>query len=222
MASPLSTPHSCTSAACSGYCSPSPTPDPLCCWNDSSSTGGRRRCTNIDRVRCRWCRPRCGWCCTPTYASGTAPLSAEDADAFTEKFGIPVLTSYAATEFGGAVAGWTLADHQKYWSAKRGSVGRASLGAQLRVVDDNGTPLRPDQVGLLEVKPGHGGRVGFGQRRRGGKRWDDSDPGTAHGVQQQPYRRHLEDDIPRGSTGKVDIRQLRDLLTRASEAEVRR
>jgi long-chain acyl-CoA synthetase len=86
--------------------------------------------------------------------SGTAPLSAEDADAFTEKYGIPVLTSYAATEFGGGVAGWTLPDHQKYWQAKRGSVGRANPGAQLRVVDDDGTPLGPDQVGLLEVKPG--------------------------------------------------------------------
>jgi len=86
--------------------------------------------------------------------SGTAPLSAEDADAFTEKFGIPVLTSYAATEFGGGVAGWTLTDHQKYWHDKRGSVGRPSLGAQLRVVDDDGTPLGPDQTGLLEVKPG--------------------------------------------------------------------
>jgi long-chain acyl-CoA synthetase len=86
--------------------------------------------------------------------SGTAPLSAEDADAFTEKYGIPVLTSYAATEFGGGVAGWTLPDHQKYWQAKRGSVGRANPGAQLRVVGDDGTPLGPDQVGLLEVKPG--------------------------------------------------------------------
>ena len=86
--------------------------------------------------------------------SGTAPLSAEDADAFTEKFGIPVLTSYAATEFGGGVAGWTLPDHQKYWRAKRGSVGRANPGAQLRVVDEDGTPLGPDLVGLLEVKPG--------------------------------------------------------------------
>lgn len=86
--------------------------------------------------------------------SGTAPLSAEDADAFTEKFGIPVLTSYAATEFGGGVAGWTLADYQKYWHVKRGSVGKASLGAQLRVVDDEGAPLGPDQAGLLEVKPG--------------------------------------------------------------------
>jgi long-chain acyl-CoA synthetase len=86
--------------------------------------------------------------------SGTAPLSAEDADAFTAKFGIPVLTSYAATEFGGGVAGWTLSDYREYWHDKRGSVGRASLGAQLRVVDDDGTPLGPDQIGLLEVKPG--------------------------------------------------------------------
>ena len=86
--------------------------------------------------------------------SGTAPLSAEDADAFTAKYGIPVLTSYAATEFGGGVAAWTLADYQKYWHTKRGSVGRATLGAQLRVVDDDGTPLGPDRTGLLEVKPG--------------------------------------------------------------------
>jgi long-chain acyl-CoA synthetase len=86
--------------------------------------------------------------------SGTAPLSAEDADAFTEKYGIPVLTSYAASEFGGGVAGWTLADYQKYWKVKRGSVGRASLGAKLRVVDDDGTPLGTDKAGLLEVKPG--------------------------------------------------------------------
>ncbi|BBZ40743.1 class I adenylate-forming enzyme family protein [Mycobacterium conspicuum] len=85
---------------------------------------------------------------------GTAPLSAEDSDAFTEKYGIPVLTSYAATEFGGGVASWTLSDHQRHWRAKRGSVGRANPGAQLRVVDDNGTVLGPDQVGLLEVKPG--------------------------------------------------------------------
>jgi long-chain acyl-CoA synthetase len=89
--------------------------------------------------------------------SGTAPLSADDADAFTDKFGIPVLTSYAATEFGGGVAGWTLSEYQKYWHAKRGSVGRATLGAQLRVVDDNGAPLGPDQAGVLEVKPGQRG-----------------------------------------------------------------
>lgn len=86
--------------------------------------------------------------------SGTAPLSADDADAFTEKFGVPVLTSYAATEFGGGVAGWTLADHQRYWKCKRGSVGRAILGARLRVVDDRGVALATGETGLLEVKPG--------------------------------------------------------------------
>ena len=56
------------------------------------------------------------------------------------------------------MAGWTLADYQSYWTAKRGSVGRANPGAQLRVVDDAGTQLGTDQVGLLEVKPGQLGR----------------------------------------------------------------
>jgi long-chain acyl-CoA synthetase len=86
--------------------------------------------------------------------SGTAPLSADDADAFTEKFGIPVLTSYAATEFGGGVAGWSLADHREFWTTKRGSVGRATLGARLRVVDDDRQPVGAAESGLLEVKPG--------------------------------------------------------------------
>lgn len=85
--------------------------------------------------------------------SGTAPLSSEDADAFTARFGIPVLTSYAATEFGGGVAGWTLADHERFWSAKRGSVGRAHPGSRLRVVDDSGVEVAVDTVGLLEVAP---------------------------------------------------------------------
>jgi long-chain acyl-CoA synthetase len=86
--------------------------------------------------------------------SGTAPLSADDADAFTERFGIPVLTSYAATVLGGGGAGWSLADHDRFWNAKRGSVGRATQGAKLRVVGDDGTPLGPDEQGVLEVKPG--------------------------------------------------------------------
>ncbi|MQY30427.1 class I adenylate-forming enzyme family protein [Nocardia aurantia] len=86
--------------------------------------------------------------------SGTAPLSADDADAFRAKFGIPVLTSYAATEFGGGVAGWTLPDHERYWSAKRGSVGRTTGGAALRVVGADGVELGPGESGLLEVKPG--------------------------------------------------------------------
>jgi acyl-coenzyme A synthetase/AMP-(fatty) acid ligase len=88
-----------------------------------------------------------------SVVSGTAPLSPDDADAFFEKYGVPVLISYAATEFGGGVAGWNLADHERYWSTKRGSVGRAHPGCELRVVDaETGTPLGADVEGLLEVK----------------------------------------------------------------------
>jgi acyl-coenzyme A synthetase/AMP-(fatty) acid ligase len=85
--------------------------------------------------------------------SGTAPLSAADADAFMAKYGIPVLASYGATEFGGGVAGWNLADHQKFWAAKRGSVGRAHPGCELRIVDpESGLLLGADAEGALEVK----------------------------------------------------------------------
>jgi acyl-CoA synthetase (AMP-forming)/AMP-acid ligase II len=88
-----------------------------------------------------------------SVVSGTAPLSPDDADAFFEKYGVPVLISYAATEFGGGVAGWNLADHEAHWAAKRGSVGRPHAGCELRVVDGmTGDPLGPDQEGLLEVK----------------------------------------------------------------------
>ena len=84
---------------------------------------------------------------------GTAPLDPDDADLFWERFGIPVLVSYAATEFGGGVAGWNLADHAAFWKAKRGSVGRAHPGCELRVVAEaDFTPLAADAVGLLEVK----------------------------------------------------------------------
>jgi len=88
-----------------------------------------------------------------SVVSGTAPLSAADADAFTAKYGIPVLASYGATEFGGGVAGWNLADHRQFWASKRGSVGRAHPGCELRVVDpEKGEVLGADAEGLLEVK----------------------------------------------------------------------
>jgi acyl-CoA synthetase (AMP-forming)/AMP-acid ligase II len=88
-----------------------------------------------------------------SVVSGTAPLSPEDADEFFEKYGVPVLIAYAATEFGGGVAGWNLADHEKYWKEKRGSVGRPHAGCELRIVDPaTGQPLAPNEEGLLEVK----------------------------------------------------------------------
>jgi acyl-CoA synthetase (AMP-forming)/AMP-acid ligase II len=88
-----------------------------------------------------------------SVVSGTAPLDPDLAEAFTARYGVPVLTSYGATEFGGGVAGWNLAAHQQYAAAKRGSVGRAHAGCSLRIVDpDLGTDLGADAVGLLEVR----------------------------------------------------------------------
>lgn len=88
-----------------------------------------------------------------SVTSGTAPLDPADAEAFTARFGVPVLTSYAATEFGGGVAGWNITDYRAFAAAKRGSVGRAHAGCGLRVVTEDGAVLGPDQVGLLEVRP---------------------------------------------------------------------
>ena len=51
------------------------------------------------------------------------------------------------------MAGWTLADHQKYWQAKRGSVGRANPGAQLRVVDDDGARSAPTRPACSRSNP---------------------------------------------------------------------
>jgi len=88
-----------------------------------------------------------------SVVSGTAPLDPDDADAFLAAYGVPVLVTYAATEFGGSVAGWNLEDHRRFWETKRGSVGRAHRGCELRVVDPaSGGPVAADAEGLLEVK----------------------------------------------------------------------
>lgn len=85
--------------------------------------------------------------------SGTAPLSAEEAELFEKQYGIPVLTSYGATEFAGGVAGWNMADHRVFRETKRGSVGRAHPGCELRVVDpESGCVRAAGDEGLLEVK----------------------------------------------------------------------
>jgi acyl-CoA synthetase (AMP-forming)/AMP-acid ligase II len=83
---------------------------------------------------------------------GTAPIEPEEAAAFEDRYGIPVLVLYGATEFAGGVAGWTLDDHRRWARTKRGSVGRAHPGCELRIVDpESGTVLAHGTVGLLEV-----------------------------------------------------------------------
>ena len=60
--------------------------------------------------------------------SGTAPLSPDLVDAFYDKYRIPILGNYGATEFAGPAAMMTLDLHREWGAAKLGSVGRALPG----------------------------------------------------------------------------------------------
>ncbi|WP_040825886.1 class I adenylate-forming enzyme family protein [Nocardia jiangxiensis] len=84
--------------------------------------------------------------------SGTAPCPKELADRFFRSYGIPVLMTYGATEFAGAVAGWTLPLHEKWWDTKAGSTGRAFAGVELRVTGEDGAELPIGESGRLEVR----------------------------------------------------------------------
>lgn len=88
------------------------------------------------------------------FVTSSAAVPVEVARAFEERYGIPVLVGYGATEFLGAVTGWTTQLWREFGAAKAGSVGRVHPGVGLRVVDpDDGRVLGPDEVGLIEVDP---------------------------------------------------------------------
>jgi len=85
--------------------------------------------------------------------AGTAPLAPELQAAFEERYGIPILNQYGATEFAGGVIGWTLEMRQKYGNSKPGSVGRVNPGVQIRIVDpDEEADVPVGQTGLLWIK----------------------------------------------------------------------
>ncbi|MFT4289119.1 AMP-binding protein [Nocardioides sp.] len=87
--------------------------------------------------------------------SGTAPLPPDLAEAFEDRYGVPVLGTYGATEFAGAIAGWNLKDKKEWGARKRGSVGRAFHGIELRIVDrETREVLAPGAIGLLEARGG--------------------------------------------------------------------
>lgn len=85
--------------------------------------------------------------------SGTAPLSFDLVDAFLAKYGVPILANYGATEFAGAIAGWSLGDFKAHWAEKRGSVGRVHANIAARVVDpETGAELPHGAQGVLELQ----------------------------------------------------------------------
>jgi long-chain acyl-CoA synthetase len=85
--------------------------------------------------------------------SGSAPLDPDLAEAFEARYGVPVIVSYGATEFSGALAGLTMKDRRQWGNAKRGSVGRPHPGVELRIVDPaDGHDLEAGEVGVLEAR----------------------------------------------------------------------
>lgn len=102
--------------------------------------------------------------CLTAVRCGTAPLPPNMQQQFESKYGVPVLIDYGATEFGGA-AGWSLSDHRQFSASKRGSVGRAMKGVELRIVDQTTRDQITDgAVGLLEVKSERKGGMWFSTR----------------------------------------------------------
>ncbi|WP_348673808.1 fatty acid--CoA ligase family protein [uncultured Abyssibacter sp.] len=84
--------------------------------------------------------------------TGAAPLDPEVQRAFEQRYGVPILLSYGATEFAGPVTAMTPQLHAEWGQHKFGSVGRAMPGARLRVVDpDSGAELPAGEEGVLEV-----------------------------------------------------------------------
>lgn len=84
--------------------------------------------------------------------SGTTACPPELADRFYRTYGARVLMTYGATEFAGAVAGWTYQLHREWWEAKAGSAGRPFGNSALRVTAADGVELGAEEEGHLEVR----------------------------------------------------------------------
>jgi long-chain acyl-CoA synthetase len=90
--------------------------------------------------------------CVKSFGIGAAPLDPTVQRAFEERYNIPILLSYGATEFGGPVTAMTRELHAEFGGRKFGSVGRPFGGAKLRVIDpETEEVLPPGREGILEV-----------------------------------------------------------------------
>jgi acyl-coenzyme A synthetase/AMP-(fatty) acid ligase len=84
---------------------------------------------------------------------GSDRLEPETQKRFEEIYGIPVLWGYGATEFAGTVVTWTPALRKQFGDTKPGSIGRALVGAEVRVVNpDTGAEVPRGEMGNLEAK----------------------------------------------------------------------
>jgi long-chain acyl-CoA synthetase len=85
--------------------------------------------------------------------SASGPLDPEVRDAFEQRYRIPLLLAYGATEFAGSVCTWTPELYREFGAAKRASSGRMLPDTEVRIVDpDTGAHLGVDAQGLLEAR----------------------------------------------------------------------
>jgi acyl-coenzyme A synthetase/AMP-(fatty) acid ligase len=85
--------------------------------------------------------------------TGAAPLHPEVQRTFEARYGIPILSSYGATEFAGAACVMTPEHYQEFGDAKFGSIGRPLPGIEIRVIDpETGEVLPPGREGIIEAK----------------------------------------------------------------------
>lgn len=85
--------------------------------------------------------------------SASGPLDVPTRDAFEQRYGIPVLTAYGATEFAGSVCAWTPDLYREFGARKRASSGRALPGVQVRIIDgDTGAAVPAGGRGILTAK----------------------------------------------------------------------
>jgi long-chain acyl-CoA synthetase len=85
--------------------------------------------------------------------SGTAPLDVALKRAFEERFGIPVLGEYGASEFMGGVAGWSLDEYKRLRDLKRDAVGKPLADVEARIADpQSGAILPTGATGILQLR----------------------------------------------------------------------
>jgi acyl-coenzyme A synthetase/AMP-(fatty) acid ligase len=90
--------------------------------------------------------------CVKVARVGSAPLTLASHRAFEDRYGIPILQAYGATEFGGPVAAMPLEAYPKWGRKKLGSVGLPFGDCKVRVIDpESGALLPAGSEGLLEV-----------------------------------------------------------------------
>ncbi len=86
------------------------------------------------------------------FVCGAAPVDPASIEEVRARFGISIMQSYGATEFGGVVATMTPALYEAFGPSKSTSVGRPFGEAQVRIIDpESNELLPPGEVGLVHV-----------------------------------------------------------------------